>query len=101
MLNLAGIPPLIATLETDSRQLIADDLRSLIARIEISMRLIDAAMERADMAREHDSAVVGSTDIFVLDDVTPRYATASAVLNACRAGLGHALQGLSGSGSPA
>ena len=43
----------------------------------------------------------GSTDIFVLDDVTPRYATASAALNACRAGLGHALRCLSESGDPA
>jgi hypothetical protein len=106
MLNLAGTPALITTLETDSRQLIAADLRALIARIEISIRLIDAVMEDAvmekeDLAREHDGAVVGSTDFFVLDDVTPRYATASAALNACRAGLGHALQGFSESASPA
>jgi hypothetical protein len=100
MLNFAGKPPLIATLETDSRQSIAADLRSLIARIEISMRLIDAAMARQDVGREDDSAIAGSTDIFVLDDVTPRYATASAALNACRAGLDHALQCLSEAGSP-
>lgn len=60
------------------------------------MRLIDAAMEHED---ERD--VAGSADVFVLDDVTPRYATASAALNACRAGLGHALQSLSESGKPA
>jgi hypothetical protein len=96
MLNFAGTPPLIATFETDSRQLIAADLRSLIARIEISMRLIDAAM-----ARQDDGAIVGSTDIFVLDDVTPHYATACAALSACREGLGHALQDLLESGSSA
>ncbi len=100
MLNLAGTPPPIATLETDSRQLITADLRSLIARIENSMHLIDATMAREDMAREDDSAIAGSTDIFVLDDVTPRYATASAALSACRAALDHALQCLSESGSP-
>ncbi|OAF11937.1 hypothetical protein AYJ54_07430 [Bradyrhizobium centrolobii] len=94
MLNFAGTP-LVTMPETDSRQLIAADLRSLIARIESSMRLIDAAM-----TQENDSAIVGSADIFVLDDVTPRYATASAALNACRAGLGHALQCLSDSGDP-
>ena len=93
MLNYAGTPPLTAMAETDSRQLIAAELRSLIARIEISMRLIDAAM-----AHEGDSASAGSIDIFVLDDVTPRYATASAALNASRVGLGHALQCLSESG---
>ncbi|MCG2632543.1 hypothetical protein L6654_38720 [Bradyrhizobium sp. WYCCWR 13023] len=100
MLNYAGTPPLAAMAETDSRQLIAAELRSLIARIEISMRLIDAAMEPDD-----DSAVLtadlGSSDIIVLDDITPRFATASAALNACRAELGHALKKLSESGNPA
>jgi len=85
--------------ETDSRQLIAAELRSLIARIEISMRLIDAAMQPDD-----DGAILrsslGSTEIVVLDDVTPRYATASAALNACRAELDRALQTLSESGNP-
>ncbi len=95
MLNFAGTTLLVATPETDSRQLIAADLRSLIARIETSMRLIDAAMEQDD-----DESAMISADIFVLDDVTPRYATASAALNACRAGLGHALQYLSESGNP-
>jgi len=99
--------------ETDSRQLIAAELRALITRIESSMRLIDAAMMETGMPEtglletglletglaQGDPA--GSADIFVLDDVTPRYATASAALNACRAGLGHALQCLSESGSPA
>lgn len=114
MLNFAGTPPLVATPETDSRQLIAADLRSLIARIESSMRLIDAAMMEAGRSEEgllemgllemggltHGDPA-GSADIFALGDVTPRYATASAALNACRAGLGHALQCLSESGGPA
>jgi alkylation response protein AidB-like acyl-CoA dehydrogenase len=96
MQNSAGTPLLVATPETDSHQLIAADLRALIARIETSMRLIDAAMEQDD-----DGSVMISADIFVLDDVTPRYATASAALNACRAGLGHSLQCLSETGNPA
>jgi hypothetical protein len=96
MLNFAGTPLPVATPEADSRQLIAADLRSLIARIETSMRLIDAAMEQ-----DGDGSAMISADIFVLDDVTPRYATASAALNACRAGLGHALQCLSETGNPA
>jgi hypothetical protein len=99
MLNF-GTPPLTAMAETDSRQLIASDLRSLIAQIESSMRLIDAAMMEACPAQD-DGDQTGSADIFVLDDVTPRYATASAALNACRAGLGHALRYLSESGSAA
>jgi len=124
MLNYAGTPPLAAMAETDSRQLIAAELRSLIARIEISVRLIDAAMTSEDMTSEDmisedmisedmepedmepadDSAILsafsGSTEIVVLDDVTPRYATASAALNTCRAELGHALRKLSESGNP-
>lgn len=94
MLNYAGTPPLAAIADADSRQLIAAELRSLIARIEISMRLIDAAMESED-----DGVIAGSSEIVVLDDVTPRFATTSAALNACRAELGHALQQLSESGS--
>ena len=50
MLNYAGTPPLAAMAETDSRELIAAELRSLITRIEISVRLIDAAMEPDDDA---------------------------------------------------
>lgn len=104
MLNYAAIPPLAAMTETDSRQLIAAELRSLIARIEISVRLIDAAMTSTDMEPDDSailSAISGSTEIVVLDDVTPRYATASAALNTCRAELGHALQKLSESGDAA
>lgn len=105
MLNYAGTPPLAAMAETDSRQLIAAELRSLIARIEISVRLIDAAMTSTDTEPDDDSAILsaisGSTEIVVLDDVTPRYATASAALNTCRAELGHALQKLSESGDAA
>lgn len=93
MLNFAGPFPRATTPETDSRQLIAADLRSLIAQIESSMRLLDAAM--AD-----DGNQPGSPDIFVLDDLTPHYATASAALDACRAGLSHALQSLSELGDP-
>jgi hypothetical protein len=101
MLNFAGTPPLVTTAEIDSRQLIAADLRSLIVQIESSMRLIDAAMMNASQEPDDSGDQAGSIDIIVLDDVTPRYATASAALNACRAGLGHALEYLSESGNPA
>ncbi len=99
MLNYAGTPPLAAMAETDSRQLIAAELRSLIARIEISVRLIDAAMTSDEAEPEPDG--LGSTEIVVLDDVTPRFATATAALNACRAELGRALRNLSESGNAA
>lgn len=101
MLNYAGTPPLAAMAETDSRQLIAAELRSLITRIEISVRLIDAAMASEDVGPENDSAILGSTEVVVLDDITPRYATATAALNTCRAELGRALQNLAESGNAA
>ncbi|WP_441233221.1 hypothetical protein [Bradyrhizobium sp. 930_D9_N1_4] len=101
MLNYAGTPPLAAMADSDSRQLIAAELRSLIARIDISMRLIDAAMKPEEVEPVYGGAMAGSDEIFVLDDVTPRYASAGAALNACRAELGRALQQLSESGNAA
>jgi hypothetical protein len=101
MLNYAGTPPLAAMAESDSLPLIAAELRSLIARIDISMRLIDAAMKPEEIEPVCGSATAGSIEIFVLDDVTPRYASASAALNVCRAELGHALHRLSESGNAA
>lgn len=87
-------PRPVATPELASRELIATDLRLLIAQIETSMRRIAAAMDQ-----EHCDDFEGSADMVLLDDVTPRYASASAALSACRAGLGHALQCLSESGN--
>ena len=81
MLNFAGTPPHVTMPDADSVQLIAADLRGLISQIETSMRRIATAMDQ-----EHGSDPEGSADVFVLDDVTPRYATASAALDACRAG---------------
>jgi hypothetical protein len=91
MQNFVGTGPLVTTPNTDIRQLIAADLRCLIAQIETSMRLIDAAMVLQDDGGDQS----GSTDVFVLDDVTPRYATASAALGACKASLDLALEHLS------
>ena len=96
MQNYAGADPRIAAANCDSPQLIASELRSLIAQIETSMRLIETAMIRND--EEHDEP--GSIDVFVLDDVTPGYATASAALSACRVGLDLAVQSLSDWGRP-
>lgn len=95
MHNVTGAGPLVTTPDGDSRQLIAADLRSLIAQIEASMRLIEAAMTQEAAADQP-----GSADVIVLDDVTPRYVTASAALGACKAGLGLALKCLSESGKP-
>jgi hypothetical protein len=60
--------------------LIVSDLVSLIEHVEASLR--EASLGRAD----------ASANIFVLDDVTPRYAKAGAALKACNAGLGIVLE---------
>jgi hypothetical protein len=93
MQNFAGKDAIVAASSGDSHQLIAAGLRSLIAQIETSMRLIEAAMAREDNGEEP-----GSIDVFVLDDVTPRYVTASAALSTCKADLDLALRRLSDSG---
>ncbi|MGV7219283.1 hypothetical protein [Bradyrhizobium sp. UFLA05-112] len=93
MQNFAGTDPRVAAAISDSRQLIAADLRSLIAQIETSIRRIEAAIMLVDACDPP-----GSIDVFVLDDLTPRYATASAALGACRVGLDVALKSLSDSG---
>jgi hypothetical protein len=80
--------------EVESRELIAADLRMLISQIETSMRWTATAMDQ-----EHSSDPESSADVFVLDDVTPRYAMAIAALDACRADLGHAVNCLSETGS--
>ena len=101
MPNLAATLPLVAMPDVDKSRLVAADLRALIAQIESSMRLIDAAMMEAGQPQDDGGSQSGSIDIFVLDDVTPCYATAGAALDACRAGLGRALQCLSETGTPA
>ena len=80
--------------EVESRELIAADLRVLISQIESSMRRTATAM-----AQEHGSDPESSADVFVLDDVTPRHATAIDALDACRPSLGNALECLSDAGS--
>ncbi|TPQ28419.1 hypothetical protein C2U70_29510 [Bradyrhizobium guangdongense] len=96
MHNYAVRGPLVAAPDNDSHQLIADDLRNLIAQVENSMRLIAAAM-----MHEAGGDPAGSADVIVLDDVTPRYATAKAALDACKAGLDLALQCMIDATAPA
>ena len=73
----------------DPYNLIVTDLVALIGHVQASLRLIEAAIEREALLAEQDVA-----DIFVLDDVTPRYVTASTALKTCDAGLGVALDRL-------
>ena len=51
------------------------------------MKLLEAAIARESAPGNQEAA----GNVFVLDDVTPRYVKANAALNACNAGLGVAL----------
>ncbi|WP_076864687.1 hypothetical protein [Bradyrhizobium mercantei] len=73
----------------DPYNLIVTDLVALIGHVQASLRLIEAAIAREALLAEQDAV-----DIFVLDDVTPRYVTASTALKTCDAGLGMALDRL-------
>ncbi|PWF80877.1 hypothetical protein CIK52_18100, partial [Kocuria rosea] len=70
--------------DSDPYRLIVTDLVALIGHVQASLRLIEAAIAREAFLAEQDAAA----NVFVLDDVTPRYAAASTALNACDTGLG-------------
>ena len=71
----------------DLHDAIVSDLMSLITHVQASMELIERAIP--------DEAPLGywetGANIFVLDDVTPRYASVRAALQTCEAHLGAAL----------
>ncbi|NEV02030.1 hypothetical protein FNJ47_41365 [Bradyrhizobium sp. UFLA 03-164] len=81
----------------DPYNLIVTDLVALIGHVQASLRLIEAAIAREALLAEQDAAA----NIFVLDDVTPRYVAASTALKTCDTGLGMALGRLRDSEAPA
>ena len=71
----------------DSYRTIASDLKSLIAHVQASIALIDTAIaSELPLGNQEIGA-----NVVVLDDVSPRYARASAALDTCRASLAAAL----------
>jgi hypothetical protein len=74
---------------------IAANLFSLVEHVQANINLIEAAI-----AREISSGEADTSDIIVLDDVTPRYLKANDALNVCSASLGSALHVLLDSRTP-
>ena len=64
----------------DSFASIVSNLVSLIQHIQASIELIETAIDQESHAGDQE---IGA-DIVVLDDVTPRYAKATAALSACK-----------------
>lgn len=79
----------------DCRKSIGSELRSIIAQVEASMRLIETSI-----AQESESILAGSADVVVLDDLTPRYTSIIAALFTCKSSLDLALRSLTDAGRP-
>ncbi len=79
----------------DGHHSIVSELVSLIEHVQASMQLLEAAIARETAPGNQDAA----GNVFVLDDVTPRYVKANAALNTCNAGLGVALHYLLDTGA--
>jgi hypothetical protein len=76
-------------------RLVVSDLVSLLGHVQASLKLIELAVASEASPGNHDAAA----NVIVLDDVTPRYAQASAALKACDASLGMTLHFLLNSGT--
>ncbi len=85
----------------DPYNLIVTDLVALIGHVQASLRLIEAAIAREALLADQETDQRAAANLFVLDDVTPRYVAASTALKACGAGLGVALDRLHDSEAPA
>ena len=73
----------------DSFAAIVSGLTSLVQHVQASINLIDN-----EIARERTSADTETSNIVVLDDVTPQYLKARHALNSCSASLDAALRSL-------
>ena len=74
---------------------VVSDLASVIEQVRSSLRLIES-----EIASETPSVESAADNVFVLDDVTPGYTRACAVLRECDAGLSAALHLLQESVTP-
>jgi len=74
----------------DAYRAVISDLVSLIEHVQKSLRLINQAIARETSPGSQES----STNVIVLDDVSPRYMRATAALHSCNADLGAALHAL-------
>ena len=71
----------------DGYHSIVSELVTLVEHVQAGMKQLEAAIAGELAPGNQDAA----GNVFVLDDVTPRYVKANAALNACNAGLGVAL----------
>ena len=77
---------------------VVSDLVSLVEHVQNSLRLIEQTIARETSPETTPGSPESSTNIIVLDDVSPRYMKAAATLQACDVNLGIALRSLLDSG---
>ncbi len=75
---------------------VVSDLVSLIEHMQASMRMLEAAIARELPLGGREAG----DNVIVLDDITPCYVKANAVLQDCKAELGAALHSLWGAEPP-
>ena len=77
---------------------VVSDLVSLVERVQDSLRLIEQTIAKETAPETSPETPPGSpessTNIIVLDDVSPRYMKSAAALQACDVNLGIALRSL-------
>ena len=73
---------------------VVSDLVSLAEHVQKSLRLIERTIARETSPETSPGSPESSTNIVVLDDVSPRYMKAAAALQACDVNLGIALRSL-------
>ena len=76
--------------QNDAYRAVVSDLVSLVEHVQKSLRLIEQAIAGETPLGSPES----STNVIVLDDVSPRYMKAAAALQACDVNLGIALRSL-------
>jgi hypothetical protein len=73
---------------------VVSDLVSLAEHVQKSLRLIERTIARETSPETSPGSPESSTNIVVLDDVSPRYMKAAAALQACDVNLGIALRSM-------
>ena len=80
--------------QNDACRAVVSDLVSLVEHTQNSLRLIEQTIARETSPETTPGSPESSTNIIVLDDVSPRYTKAAAAMQACDVNLGIALRSL-------
>jgi len=99
MQNAAGDGVAQAPHDQDAAyRVVISDLVGLAEHVQNSLRLIETAIARETSPEMPSGGLESSTNVIVLDDVSPRYMKAAAALQACNVNLAIALRSLLDSG---